>query len=230
VCLLREGGLPFSKERRKTRIPVNPPRHVRPSPFAAGFSLIELLVVIILVGALTTIGLSSMTKTAASARRTATDQFAAAIEQARTAAITHRKHVILAVAEPRPGDSDLTCRFGLFTTDELPEGGELEAEQLQRWTVLPDGVVFFEGKVSGFRNLLDENGIVLSWKGGENQATVHALAFNPRGGLAWPAGSDPVAVKIGSGTYKDGKPIAAAGGGHSSLRIGRVVARSWMLE
>lgn len=187
--------------------------------------------VIILVGALTTIGLSTLTKTAASARKTATDQFSAAIEQARTAAITHRKHVILAVAAPRTGDSDQNCRFGLFTVDELPEtGGQLDAEQLQRWTVLPDGVVFFDGKINEFRNLLDDNGIVLNWKDGQNQAMVHALAFNPRGGLAWPTGSDPVAVKIGSGTYKDGKPISAAGGGHSSLRIGRVVARSWMIE
>lgn len=187
--------------------------------------------VLILMGALTTIGLTTMTKTAASARRTATDQFSAAIEQARTAAITHRKNVILAVAQPRLGDSDQNCRFGLFTVDELPEGGgQLEAEQLQRWTVLPDGVVFFEGKVNESRNLLDENGVVLSWKEGQNQATVHAFAFNPRGGLSWPTGSDPVAVKLGTGTYKDGKAIAAAGGGHSSLRIGRVVARSWMIE
>jgi len=199
--------------------------------FETGFSLIELLVVMILVGALTTIGLSTMTKTAMSARRTATDQFAAAVEQARTAAITHRKNVILAVAEPRAGDMDQSCRFGLFEVDELPEdGSSLEGRQLQRWTVMPDGVLFFEGKVEDFRNLADEDPVQLSWKDGQNQATVHALAFNPRGGLLWPNGSDPVAVKIGTGTYRNGKPVAASGGGHNSLRIGRVVARPWIVE
>ena len=211
-------------------------RPVKPSPrsatcAAAGFSLIELLVVMVIIGALTAAGLSVMGNTTANAQRTATDQVVAAIEQARTAAITRRKPVILAIAEPQPGDVDENCRFGLFEIDALPdEGSDLDARQLQRWNTLPAGMIFLDGKVRDFENLLDQDKVQLSWKDGQNSATVHALVFNTRGGLAWPSGSDPVAVKLGGGDYRNGKPMPGAGGGHSTLRIGRVVARPWRLD
>jgi len=196
-----------------------------------GFSLIEMLVVMMIVGTLMVIGLNIFGKTAASSRRTATDQFTAAVEQARTAAITRRKPVILAVAPPIPGDKDQTTRYGLFEVDSLPDNpGLIEARQVQRWNLMPDGVLFFGGDIDGLRNVLDEDQAQLKWKNGENQAFVHALAFNSRGGLAWPTGSDSVAVKIGTGVYQNGKPIETRDGGHSSMRIGRVVARPWRLD
>jgi prepilin-type N-terminal cleavage/methylation domain-containing protein len=209
---------------------VKPPPRLS-TPCAAGFSLIELLVVMVIIGALTAAGLSVMGNTTANAQRTATDQVVAAIEQARTAAITRRKPVILAIAQPQPGDVDEHCRFGLFELDTLPdEGSDLDAHQLQRWNTLPTGVVFLDGRIRDFDNLLDQDKVQLSWKDGQNSASVHALVFNTRGGLAWPSGSDPVAVKIGGGNYRNGKPMPIAGGGHSSLRIGRVVARPWRLD
>jgi prepilin-type N-terminal cleavage/methylation domain-containing protein len=210
--------------------PVKPPTRSA-LPTAAGFSLIELLVVMVIIGALTMAGLSLMGNTAANAQRTGTDQVVAAIEQARTAAITRRKPVILAIAEPQAGDVDENCRFGLFEVDALPdEGSDLEARQLQRWSTLPTGVVFLDGRIRDFDNLLEQDKVQLSWKDGQNSASVHALVFNTRGGLAWPSGSDPVAVKVGNGNYRDGKAMPIKGGGASSLRIGRVVARPWRLD
>lgn len=198
---------------------------------AAGFSLIELLVVMVIIGTLTMAGLSVMGNTAANAQRTGTDQVVAAIEQARTTAITRRKPVLLAIAEPQPGDVDDNCRFGLFEVDTLPdEGSSVEARQLQRWNVLPPGVVFLDGKIRNLENVLEQDKVQLSWKDGRNSASVHLLAFNPRGGLAWPSGSDPVALKVGNGNYRDGKPMPVTGGGASSLRVGRVVARPWRLD
>lgn len=197
----------------------------------SGFSLVELLVVMILVGALLTLGLGVFGKTAASNRRTATDQLVASIEQARTAAITRRKPVILAIAAPAPGDSDANYRIGLFETDKMPERGTaIEALQLQRWSILPAGVVFFDGAVDGLDNPLDEETVNLSWKDGENEARVHVLAFHPRGGLALPAGSEPVAVSLGTGVLRDGRTIPTSDGGRNSLRIGRIVARPWRLD
>lgn len=185
----------------------------------------------ILVAALLTIGMGIFGKTAASARRTAYDQFTATVEQARTAAITRRKPVILAIAPPVAGGADDYYRIGLFETDEVPErGAEIAARQLQRWNILPGGVVFFGGKVENFDNPVDEELVNLSWKDGENEARVHILVFNPRGGLALPAGSEPVAINLGSGTIRDGQPFPTSDGGRSALRIGRVVARPWRLD
>lgn len=185
----------------------------------------------ILVSALLTIGMGIFGKTAASARRTAYDQFTATVEQARTAAITRRKPVILAIAPPVPGGADEYYRIGLFETDEVPKSGDaIDARQLQRWNILPGGVVFFGGKVENFDNPIDEELVDLSWKDGENEARVHILVFNPRGGLALPAGSEPVAINLGSGVIRDGQPFPTSDGGRNSLRIGRVVARPWRLD
>jgi hypothetical protein len=190
-----------------------------------------MLVVMGIIGALTAVGISVLGSSAAKEQKTTADQFTATIEQARTAAITRRKPVILAVARPQPGDLDENCRFGLFEVDELPASGEaLNARQLERWHVVPSSVVFLEGRIQDFDNLLDQQEVALSWKDGQNTAMVQVLAFDTRGGLAWPKGSDPVAVKIGNGHYRDGKPQPVTGGGHSSLRIGRVVARPWRLD
>lgn len=229
MCLLRHGVRPVSEPGHDHR-PVNQPTPQR-QPVERGFTLIELLVIIVIVGALTAMSLSIFGKSANAARRGAMDQFTAAVEQARTGAITRRKPVVLAIAPPLAGDADQTCRFGLFEVDKLPKSGDaIEARQLQRWNLMPDGVVFFKDEVEGFRNVLDEKQVLLSWKDGENQARVHALVFNPRGGLALPEGSEPVAVKIGSGNYSNGQPVATTAGGHGSLRIGRVIARPWRLD
>ncbi|WP_035607784.1 GspH/FimT family pseudopilin [Haloferula sp. BvORR071] len=209
---------------------MKPPFHPSAGP-APGFSLIELLVVIAIIGSLTALGMSVLGTNAAKSQRTATDQFSAAVEQARTAAITRRKPVILAVAEPQPNATDEEARFGLFEVDTLPDAGALiEARQVERWHIVPNGVVFLAGRVQEFENLFDETEVVLSLKGGQEKVSVHALAFDSRGGLAWPKGSDPVAVKLGNGHYASGKPVTVSGGGHNSLRIGRVVARPWRLD
>ncbi|WP_193210478.1 GspH/FimT family pseudopilin [Luteolibacter marinus] len=197
----------------------------------AGFSLIELMMVMVIAGILLTIGFSVFGRSAVTARRTATDEFAAAVEQARTSAITRRKNVVLAVAPPVAGSSDQICRFGLFEVDDLPDGeGNLTGRQVQRWNSMPQNVILLDGKIEGLRNVMDEDAVQLTWKDGKNHAQVHPLVFSPRGGLVWPTGSDPVAVKIGTGNYRDGQPREVSGGGHNSMRIGRVVARPWRLD
>lgn len=189
------------------------------------------MAVMTIVAVLLTVGISIFGKTAQSARRTTVDQFAAVVEQARTTAITRRKNIVLAIAPPVSRGSDQVCRFGLFEIDELPdEGDDIKGEQLQRWNTMPTGVIFHHGSIEGLDNLLDGDEVVLSWRDGKFQAQVYPLIFSPRGGLSRPTGSEPVAVKIGSGTYRDGQPVATSEGGYQSLRIGRVIARPWRLD
>jgi len=198
---------------------------------SGGFSLLELLTVIVIMGVLISLSLSLFRTGGSSPRRTAADQFSAAVEQARTAAITTRRIVLLAVAAPIDNTPGERCRIGIFAVDTLPDGEtEIKADQLYRWDILPDGVVFMPGAVKSVRNVMDEKPVKLVWKDGAASAQVHVFAFNSRGGLNWPLGSDPVSVKITSGHYNNGQPVAVPGGGTSSFRVGRVVARPWNLD
>lgn len=179
----------------------------------AAFSLVEMLVVIAIAGTLLAIGLSLSGKSGDRARRDASERLAGLIEQARTAAITRRATVVLAIA-PSDAEHDAT-RLGLFEVSRPPRAGEpLEGRPLQRWTPLPNGVGFDRGEIAGLANPLDAAPLELRWQDGRQRATVHVLAFTPRGGLAWPAGSKPVALTLGSG----------------ALRIDRAVARPWRLD
>ena len=188
-----------------------PPRHR--DRLVPAFSLVETLVVIAIAGALLAIGLSLSGKSGDRARRDATERLASIVEQARTAAITRRTTVVLAIAPP--DEEHGATRLGLFEVARPPRAGEpLDGRPLQRWTPLPDGVAFAGGEIAGLANPLDAAPLELRWQDGERSATVHALAFTPRGGLAWPAGSKPVALALGSG----------------ALRIGRAVARPWSLD
>jgi Tfp pilus assembly protein FimT len=179
------------------------------------------------------VSVSMFGRTAGTAQRSAMDQLMSSVDQARSAAITKRKYVVLAIAEPENDDVDRRCRLGLFTVDEEPKAGEAisSSAQLQRWVQLPDGVIFQSDKVRSLQNVLASEKTKLTWKDGKNSANVYVMAFNPRGGLILPEGSGSVALHLANGSYSDGKATATVkAGGTSAVRIGRVVARPWRIE
>ena len=65
---------------------------------------------------------------------------------------------------------------------------------------------------------------------------VHAIAFNSRGGLHYPAGSTPIAMRIAEGGYRDGKATAKQARASTEaitenrLKIGRVTARPYRID
>ena len=63
------------------------------------------------------------------------------------------------------------------------------------------------------------------------EGRFHLLAFNGRGGLLAPAGSDPVALRIAEGSYRNRQPAANARRedrvAENTLKIGRVTARPY---
>jgi len=199
------------------------------------FTLIEVVVVIAIIVILMVAGVQVLGGNDGPSRRTAADSITGLIEQARTTAITSRSAVALAIAEP--GDLPITdgrCRVGLFRIGGLSDDGTAAAVLIRRWQTLPTGVVLLGGEVNGVRNPLDEPQTTLRYRSGNNtlEVPVHLMVFGPRGGLLLPQGSDPIALRIAAGTYRDGRPLSTSRAtdrtaAETHLRIGRVVARPY---
>lgn len=182
---------------------------------------------------LLTAGLRGLGDTAAHARQVATDSVSSLLEQARTSAITSHSVVVLALAEPGdPPCGDERGRLGLFQIKDWPAGSNtFEATLIRRWHVLPSGTVLLPGAVDGVRNPRDEPEATLRYRTGRQavQGRFHILAFGPRGTLLWPAGSDPLALRIADGAYRNGQP-APNSRAESCLKIGRVTARPYPFD
>jgi hypothetical protein len=173
------------------------------------------------------------------ARRSAADMLTGLIEQARTAAITSRSCVILAVAEP--GDlpsGDTVCRLGLFRVDEWPDspGAPVPAVLMKRWRALETGVILLGGPVDGVENPLDGPELTIAYGADKPfMVKVHAIAFNSRGGLQFPAGPSPVIMRVAEGNYRGGRATPFQGAdtqtiSENLIKIGRVNARPYRID
>jgi hypothetical protein len=116
------------------------------------------------------------------------------------------------------------------------------AELLSRWQVLNTGIVLLPGDIDEnsvkVPNPLSQDKISITYGGAKNLTVkVYAIAFNSRGGLSYPTGSTPVALRIAEGSYRgpqrapkanergDGKTIV-----ENRLKIGRVTARPYQID
>ncbi|MEP4078617.1 hypothetical protein [Haloferula sp.] len=196
-----------------------------------GFTLVEIITVIGIIVILVGVSLTVVGNSGAAALRTAGESLTAAVEQSRTSAITRRREVALAILEPGQGGfDDGQCRIGLFELDGEADDGAMNGRLLKRWLKLPGGIAFFGGEVDSLNNLVDETPISIQWKNGEERADLHALVFSARGGLVKPQGSESIVVRIGRGTYRNGTAVKIEGGANRTIRIGRVVARPWIID
>ena len=194
-----------------------------------GFSLIELLVVIAIIGVLLAVSASLFRRTGSEALRTSADRFMGLVEQGRTTAITRRKPVALVLINPGTADPDAPARMGLFELVEWEPGKPAVGNQIQRFDSLAGGMAFLKGGEGGVVNVLDTPSISVTWKNGQETAEFPALVFSPRGGLLSPAGSEPVRVTVGGAALRNGNLVETKGG-RREIRIGRVVARPWLLD
>lgn len=197
-------------------------------------AVIAVLVILVVAA----IGL--MNGTGPQSRKTSTDTLAGMIEQARTTAITSRCHVVLAVAEP--GDLpvvDGRCQLGLFKVESWPESGVtgiIAGSLMSRWRALENGIALTTGEVNGMENPLDAGKLTIAYGAGNPMnVSVHAIAFNPHGGLQYPAGSNPVVMRVAEGSYRNGKASPNRRGSsaiiaENLLKIGRFTARPHRID
>lgn len=205
------------------------------------FSLVELAVVMAILITLTAAGIHLFKNTATHARKCGTELLTSLVENARSSAMTSRRHVIIAIAEPGDLTScDGRCRIGLFKVDAWPEpfDGEVsDATQLGRWHPLERGLTAASGSLENLDNPLDQSELIINYGNTTNprSAKVHAVVINPHGSIKLPAGSNPLLMRIAEGAYRNGKAIQhqSANNGataENKIKIGRVVARAYRID
>jgi len=210
---------------------VNSPRNWRSVSYARGFTLVEIVVTIAILVILLSAGVSLLGGTGPQARRSAVDVLTGMIEQARTTAITTRSSVVLAVAEPAAG-GDNRYRVGLFKVTSWPDDSSAPTGMtpLGRWRLLESGVILLDGSAgAGLTNPLNEAAVAAG------KASAHIVAFDPRGGVRYPAGSAPLVFRVAEGAYRNGKAIPNRRAGSTTvpetlIRIGRVTARPYRMD
>ncbi len=217
----------------------NPWRSVLRQP---AFSIVEMVAVMAVLVMLSLAGLSAWLGTAAQSRAATMDVLVGLVEQARAAAITSRSDVVLAVAQP--GDlpaGDGRCRCGWFQVASWPDAAAIGPPtvvgvQMSRWRPLDAGIVLLGGSVDGLDNPMDAPPLtILAGPGESNPLTVHALVFDPRGGLRYPGGSTPVVMRLAEGGYRGGlaapsRRSTVTGVSESRLKIGRVTGHSYRID
>ncbi|MBU6171706.1 MAG: GspH/FimT family pseudopilin [Verrucomicrobia bacterium] len=220
---------------------MTPPNIHTRKPCRPAFSLVELSVAIAILLTLATAGAQLLGHTGIHTRKASTELITSLIEQARNTAITSRRHVILAIAEPGDiANTDERCRLGIFKVDSWPDsfdGVIRKAVQKGRWRALEAGLTISSGSFDDLDNPLDAPEIALQY-GSESKprsAKVHAIAFNPRGGIVLPASANPVLIRVAAGSYRDGKAIPRHNGisgavTEQKIKIGRVTARPYQIK
>ena len=213
----------------------------RPHRSPRAFSLIELSVVIAILLTLVTAGAQLLGHTEVQTRRAGTELISNLIEQARNTAITSRRHVVLAIAEP--GDipnTDARCRLGIFKVDSWPDaldGKIISADQKGRWRAFETGLAVSAGKLEGFDNPLDAEELTLEYESNSKtkNAKIHAIAFNPRGAIVHPSSAQPIVLRVAAGHYRNGKFVPRKNTNNGAMveqkiRIGRITARPYRIN
>lgn len=198
-------------------------------------------VVIAILLTLATAGAQLLGHTEIQTRKAGTELVTSLIEQARNTAITSRRYVVLAIAEPGDiADTDERCRLGIFKVDAWPESLDekmIKADQKGRWRALEQGLTISGGKIDGLDNPRDAAELALEYGNASKPRTaqVHAIAFNPRGGVIFPVSSNPIVLRVAAGTYRDGKAIPRPNGKNGEIteqkiKVGRINARPYRIE
>jgi hypothetical protein len=88
---------------------------------------------------------------------------------------------------------------------------------------------------SSKRMTVSPSGMLRSIQTDSAGAVFHILAFNRRGGLLWPGGADPLALRVAEGAYRNNQPSPNTRStkpniAENHLQIGRHIGRPYRTD
>jgi prepilin-type N-terminal cleavage/methylation domain-containing protein len=202
-----------------------------------GFTLVEMLAVIAIIGLLMVAGVAVLSDPSNNARQVSREILRAHLQQARGHAIASGRATSVIIAE---NDGANIRNGGLITIAELEpqsaEGRPFKVTQLiQRWTSLPESMFFLnQASVRSKSPTLMDTAPTVDAEYQKKPIGCHAVVISPDGRIFHPADDTPLVLAIGKGrqtpsgitpTQKSGDKVV-----HDLLRINRLNARARMLD
>lgn len=187
-----------------------------PPRLGRGFTLMEVLVVVAVIGILLVVGAGAYSSTGTSERRVARAEIQGMLTRARSHAISSGVPTALVVVGLTSGPDKMRGRaLTLFEVKRDATGEKWEAgEQLRRWVYLPGATLLIDGSLVGATsgkgsNLLDEAillpvGVPAESGGRKVDVDASFVVFEATGAVSHPAGSGRIEFFIGEGVWRSG--------------------------
>ena len=200
-----------------------------------GFTLVEVLVVIAIIGILLGLVVKGFSSTGTSERRAARGEVLSLMTRARSHAIASGRPTALAMVGLADGPERMRGKaLTLFEVrrDAAGEGWVAE-EQLRRWVYLPGKTVLLDGESSGESeskgvNVLDESVLLATEVPGEKgerkvSVMLSFVVFESTGAVIHPAGSGRIEFMIGEGFWQSGSLRVTGKTSEGAAVVDRVV-------
>lgn len=176
-----------------------------------GFTLMEVVAVVAVIGILLAVGAGGFLATGTSERRVARGEILAMLTRARSHAIASGTPTAMAMIGPGAGPEEMRGKaVTIFEVKQDVASGRWEvAGRMRRWAFLPGATILMGGSGEGGRNIMDGAAglrveVPSGAGGGKDEIAAPFVVFDATGAVIHPSGSGRLEIHIGEGVIRDG--------------------------